>query len=381
MKFPLPCVAFFALLVETRGLRSIKSKALPLNPISLSLPTRPLHAWAKQLGRRRTGRPAGRSTRVRSTDKLQEASSESDASPAEDDFYMNLQQLLDTKGASRQASEMVSQHSSRRILTQFGNAILLPRREYSEYEMKMFRVDPNVILSPEDQTLQDFSRNSVFAVASLYVLALTRDFEHWFEFGLLVLFIAFADQIAFSGGAFALAVDTLANVLNKQYQKRVSIHEAGHLLTAYLVGVLPQRYRLSSLEAFQNDGLLNVQAGTVMADSAMKAESSESHPAVLTSPLEKYATISLAGIAAEYVVFERAEGGESDLILLDQILRASGMTRRECVLTKRWAALAVVCLLREKRPLLLQLAKAMRNRTSVAECMRIIEAYHRSEQK
>lgn len=43
-------------------------------------------------------------------------------------------------------------------------------------------------------------------------------------------------------------------------------HEAGHFLIAYLVGILPSGYTLSSLEAFKKEGSLNVQAGTAFVD-------------------------------------------------------------------------------------------------------------------
>lgn len=43
-------------------------------------------------------------------------------------------------------------------------------------------------------------------------------------------------------------------------------HEAGHFLVAYLVGILPRGYTLSSLEALQKEGSLNIQAGTAFVD-------------------------------------------------------------------------------------------------------------------
>lgn len=43
-------------------------------------------------------------------------------------------------------------------------------------------------------------------------------------------------------------------------------HEAGHFLIAYLVGILPSGYTLSSLEALKKEGSLNVQAGTAFVD-------------------------------------------------------------------------------------------------------------------
>ena len=49
----------------------------------------------------------------------------------------------------------------------------------------------------------------------------------------------------------ALLLDAVAHTLNKDYGDRVCQHEAGHFLVAYLLGLLPKRYTLSSLDAWQ----------------------------------------------------------------------------------------------------------------------------------
>eukprot|EP00466_Bigelowiella_natans_P006015 jgi/Bigna1/90615/estExt_fgenesh1_pg.C_750003 len=309
-----------------------------------------------------------------------------------DSLIRRLDVLLNNESSSAEAVQTAMEGASTDVLKYFGKAILLPRREYTKYEMKMFRVDPEAILSPEDE-------------------ALSQNFETWADFGFFVLFMFFVgkcctlrcarymrgrlfysklvyfsphvyycvDQVALSGGGFALGIDTLINTVDEKYRHRVSVHEAGHFLTAYLIGVLPQRYRLSSLEAFRNDGMINVQAGTTMlptaAAGAASEQSAKRHPLSITSDAERYSMVAVGGIAAEYVIFEQAEGGKEDLRILEQALRISGVSRRDVVLTKRWAALAVVCLLREKQALLLDIAKAMRDRRSVAECIRIIETH------
>jgi membrane-associated protease RseP (regulator of RpoE activity) len=60
-------------------------------------------------------------------------------------------------------------------------------------------------------------------------------------------------------------VDSLGRLLNSQYRERVALHEAGHFLVAYLVGVLPRAYTLSAWDAFTRWGWeqLPVAAGPV----------------------------------------------------------------------------------------------------------------------
>jgi hypothetical protein len=43
-------------------------------------------------------------------------------------------------------------------------------------------------------------------------------------------------------------------------------HEAGHFLIAYLLGVLPKEYTITSLDTLIKQGSLNVQGGTAFVD-------------------------------------------------------------------------------------------------------------------
>lgn len=64
-------------------------------------------------------------------------------------------------------------------------------------------------------------------------------------------------------------------------------HEAGHFLIAYLLGVLPRGYTLSSLEAFVKEGSLNVQAGTSFVDFEFVEEVSFSCPTFSYRPFSR----------------------------------------------------------------------------------------------
>lgn len=62
-------------------------------------------------------------------------------------------------------------------------------------------------------------------------------------------------QVVNRGGMEALILDAAAHTLNKAYGDRVAAHEAGHFLVAYLLGLLPKRYTVSALDAFQKCAL------------------------------------------------------------------------------------------------------------------------------
>jgi len=55
------------------------------------------------------------------------------------------------------------------------------------------------------------------------------------------------------------------NVYKFRIDNRVQ-HEAGHFLVAYLLGVLPKGYTITSLDTLSKQGSLNVQAGTAFVD-------------------------------------------------------------------------------------------------------------------
>ncbi len=54
----------------------------------------------------------------------------------------------------------------------------------------------------------------------------------------------------------ALRVAAAGRVVNRTYGRRVALHEAGHFLVAYLLGLLPRGYTLSSLDLFLRWALL-----------------------------------------------------------------------------------------------------------------------------
>lgn len=82
----------------------------------------------------------------------------------------------------------------------------------------------------------------------------------------------------FSGGFIeALVIDSLAQAISfGKYRKRKAIHEAGHFLVAYLLGVLPAEYALTAFEATKKFGLFGgVQAGTQLCEYDLQVSEKE----------------------------------------------------------------------------------------------------------
>jgi len=77
-------------------------------------------------------------------------------------------------------------------------------------------------------------------------------------------------------------------------RKRVAIHEAGHFLIAYMTGLIPLAYTLSSLDAFLKYKTLNVQAGCRFADAEFNEEVRSGK--VKSSSLERFSCVALAGV-------------------------------------------------------------------------------------
>ncbi|KAJ1278060.1 hypothetical protein BS78_04G051200 [Paspalum vaginatum] len=92
------------------------------------------------------------------------------------------------------------------------------------------------------------------------------------------------------------------------YKRRILVHEAGHLLTAYLMGCPIRGVILDPFVALRMG--IQGQAGTQFWDEKMEKELAEGH--LSSTAFDRYGMILFAGIAAEALVYGEAEGGEND---------------------------------------------------------------------
>ncbi|PKH47687.1 hypothetical protein CRG98_050471 [Punica granatum] len=196
----------------------------------------------------------------------------------------------------------------------FGAARQVPQRLYTLDELKLNGIETASLLSPVDATLGAVERN-------LQLAAVAGGVSAWNAFGLSpqqilyislgLLFLWTFDSVSFNGGVSSLLLDTAGHTFNKKYHNRVIQHEAGHFLIAYLLGILPRGYAISSFEALQKEGSLKVQAGTSFVDFEFLEEVNSGK--VSATMLNRFSCIALAGVATEYLLYGYAEGGLADI--------------------------------------------------------------------
>lgn len=171
--------------------------------------------------------------------------------------------VLDNEDA---AVALVASAKANGVLKGFGGAQQVPKRMYTVEELRLNKIDASKLLSPTDTSLNEVRTTSQLAGAlGLAALAYAN---HWDSGNLLVASFAIfgavvLDQVLNGGGGEALVLDTLGRVLKPSYGQRVAYHEAGHFLIAYLIGILPKAYTLSSLDAFLRCGRCPPKSGWV----------------------------------------------------------------------------------------------------------------------
>ncbi|XP_008672985.1 stress regulated protein isoform X1 [Zea mays] len=250
-------------------------------------------------------------------------------------------------------------------LRAFGAARQVPQRLYKLDELKLNGIDTSAFLSPVDLTLGSIERNlQIAAVLGGFSVSAALELSQlqilFLILGLLSLWSV--DFVYFGGGVRNLVLDTIGHYLSQKYHNRVIQHEAGHFLIAYLLGVLPKGYTITSLDTLMNQGSLNVQAGAAFVDYEF-----------LEEMVNKFSCIALAGVAAEYLLYGRAEGGLADINKLDGLLKGLGFTQKKADSQVRWAVLNTVLILRRHEKARSQLAEAMSTGKSVGSCIQVIE--------
>ncbi len=180
-----------------------------------------------------------------------------------------------------------------------------------------------------------------------------------------ILGLVTVDTLTLNNRGVTLLLDALSPSAHRQ---RILHHEAGHFLAAYLLGIPIQGYSLTAWEAFRQGqpGVGGVQLDTE--DLEQKLRNFTQFPALL----ERLSTVWMAGIAAESIIYGKAEGGESDRTQLKIALKLAGLPENLHAQKERWSLLQAKTLIEKHSSSYSALVKAMDERASVEECCQII---------
>jgi len=182
-----------------------------------------------------------------------------------------------------------------------------------------------------------------------------------------VLGIATLDSFSLQGKGGSLLLDWIAG-FSPEHRDRIVHHEAGHFLTAHLLGIPVSGYTLTAWEALK---LGQAGLGGVTFDDAELALQLEQGK-ITAQMLDRYCTIWMAGIAAEALVFDNAEGGSDDKSKLAGVLKSLGFSASAYDQKQRFCLLQAKNLLQENWSSYQALVEAMRQRASVMECEKAI---------
>jgi ATP-dependent Zn protease len=176
------------------------------------------------------------------------------------------------------------------------------------------------------------------------------------------------DNFAWESKGTNLLLDTFTSA---EERERIVHHEAGHFFVAHYLKIPVADYTLTVWEAFkkQTGGAI----GTTIDESLLSSE--QLTPQELPLFVDRFATVCMAGIAAENIIYGEAKGGREDLQQIRKILQNAGIAPTNYQQKERWAYLQAKNALSEHQDAYLALVAAMKNRTSVKECQETIERF------
>jgi hypothetical protein len=178
-------------------------------------------------------------------------------------------------------------------------------------------------------------------------------------FGIVV--ITTVDGLILKSILATLVLDAIAGT-SSAYRQRIIHHEAGHFLVAYLLGIPITGYTLSAWESFRQGR--SAQGGVIFAPPQTDISS---------QLLQQYCTVWMAGIAAENLMYDRAEGGSEDRQKLRGILFIAGNQQQEIVRQENSAALQAKTLIQTHWEAYQAVAVKMSERATVDDCCQAIE--------
>ncbi|MCX7592768.1 MAG: ATP-dependent Zn protease [Fischerella sp.] len=183
-----------------------------------------------------------------------------------------------------------------------------------------------------------------------------------------ILGIATLDTFSLQGQGGNILLDWIAG-FSPEHRERILHHEAGHFLVAYLLGIPVVGYTLSAWEAWRQKQ--PGQGGVSFDDRELVSQLEKG--TLSAQMLDRYCTVWMAGITAETLVYKNAEGGADDKNKLAGVLIGLGFSTSACEQKQRFCALQAKTLLQENWSAYQALVDAMRQRATVAECIKTID--------
>ena len=176
-----------------------------------------------------------------------------------------------------------------------------------------------------------------------------------------IVVVTTLDNFFFKSTAATLILDAIAST-TPAYRQRIIQHEAGHFLVAHLLDIPITGYTLSAWESIGKGQ--SAQGGVMFAPPQTD---------ISTQLLQQYCTVWMAGIAAEKLMYDRAEGGSEDRQKLQGVLFRIGKQQQEIVQQENLAALQAKTLIKTHWEAYQALVIAMSNRAAVADCCEEID--------
>jgi hypothetical protein len=184
-------------------------------------------------------------------------------------------------------------------------------------------------------------------------------------------------DIGFFQGKFGAYAQAWLRARSPQYRERVSYHEAGHFLAAYVLGFKITSYAIA--------GIVGRSLGEILSDNAFQGieggveieiVDGSSFNNLNGNSIDRYSTVYMAGIAAEQLMCEgETEGGLDDRQRLRKVIAnlPHPMTQ------ERWALLNAKNLLSDRRSALVVLASKMLTGATVEDCCQAIDEVLKQE--
>ncbi|KAG2575105.1 uncharacterized protein LOC120641932 isoform X2 [Panicum virgatum] len=162
-------------------------------------------------------------------------------------------------------------------------------------------------------------------------------------------------------GLLQAAIGAFSTVF-PDYQERIARHEAAHFLVAYLIGLPILGYSLDIGKEHVN--LIDEQLQKLIYSGKLDGKE-----------LDRLAVVSMAGLAAEGLEYDKVVGQSADLFTLQRFINRTKpqLSKDQQQNLTRWAVLFTASLLKNNKAAHEALMSAMSQKASVLGCIEAIE--------